>query len=367
MRLGIELPPIPARRPFLREIAAILSIPALFGLLESLQLLARTAGSAGALSPGQAFVQTIPRWLLYAPLALGLRAVVRKYPLGHRAEFPSLAVHVAAAALFAVLHLAACVIVYGFLLDGAPNHVSFRLTRLVTVYFAADLLAYAAIAYLWSASIHAEESRSRGVAAIRYRASFERARLDALRSQLQPHFLFNALNAAHVLARRGDSSTVASMLGSLAELLRGTFDEALPHEIPFSRELALLDRYLEIQRIRFGDRVRVVRNISPETLETRVPALVLQPIVENAFEHGVSAHARPSTICISASNVHGELRIEVRDDGPGFRAGGVTPARKGVGLANIRERLRILYGLRATLETGDLAEGGASVVLVIPR
>jgi len=344
------------------EIASVLAVPALFGALETAQLLARTAGAPDAPGLGEALVYTIPRWLLYAPLAFAVGEIVRRVPLGSRPTSRAVAIHSGAALAFAVLHLAACVIVYGFLLDGAPNRVSVRFSYLLTMDLAADLLAYAAVASLWSASHHARASRERHDSAARYRASFERARLDALRAQLQPHFLFNSLNAIHVLAKRGDASSAAAMTASLAELLRSTLDESLSHEIPLGRELKILESYLDVQRARFGDRVRILVDAEFQAAGALLPALALQPLVENAFEHGISTGPGPCTIRITARRLGDSLRVEIEDEGPGFPA----RAKEGVGLANTRERLRLLYGDGAALETGHSATGGGLVTLVVP-
>jgi hypothetical protein len=238
----------------------------LLGLLEAVQLFVRSATVGPGIPWSEALVLTLPRWVLLGLLAPAVGAVTARFPLGRSVWRRAILAHVPAAILFAVLHLTACVIVYGFLLEGMPNRFPFRLSYLMTVYFAGDLLVYGALAWVFTAARLARESRDRAVAFSRLEAQLTRSQLDALRAQLQPHFLFNALNAASVLARKGDSERVMRMLGSLGDLLRASLDRSLPHEVPLERELALLDRYAEIQTTRFGERITFARDVDAEAL-----------------------------------------------------------------------------------------------------
>jgi sensor histidine kinase YesM len=201
------------------------------------------------------------------------------------------------------------------------------------------------------------------VAVSRLEARLTQAQLDALRAQLHPHFLFNALNATSVLARKGDSERVMRMLGSLGDLLRASLDRGLPHEVPLERELDLLDRYAEIQTTRFGDRVRFEREVDAAALRVLVPSMILQPLVENAVRHGIEARPGNGCVTIRARRDGEALRLEVRDTGPGFCGGGVE---HGVGLSNTRARLEHLYGEKHRFEIGNVEGGGAFVAMTIP-
>jgi two-component system LytT family sensor kinase len=162
------------------------------------------------------------------------------------------------------------------------------------------------------------------------RTSLAEARLAALRAQLNPHFLFNTLNAISTLALKGDQPAVTETIGRLSGLLRAALDEHT-EEISLTREMEFLDDYVAIQQIRFADRLCVEKRIAPDTGDGLVPTMILQPIVENAIKHGVNAQRGSGHVDISAVRNNGSLIIEVRDSGPGFRAatasGWRTPAR----------------------------------------
>jgi signal transduction histidine kinase len=176
------------------------------------------------------------------------------------------------------------------------------------------------------------------------------AQLSALRAQLQPHFLFNTLNAAVTLARAGDAAGTARVLVLLGELLRQLLRSDAPQEVPLREELALLEIYLEIQRVRFGDRLQIGWSVADEVRDALVPQLVLQPLVENALQHGIAPRTRAGRLDITAARHGDRLRLAVCDDGPGVAPDFSLAAARGVGLRNTRERLHRLYG-----EHGDLA------------
>ena len=195
--------------------------------------------------------------------------------------------------------------------------------------------------------------------ATRFRTELTQSKLDTLRSQLRPHFLFNTLNAVSVFMAE-DPTKAQQMLLRLATLLRRSLDEEA-HEVPLQVELGFANDYLEIQRGRFGDQLVVDVTIEPEVLPARVPVFLLQPLLENAIEHGKSEY-QAATIALRAARDHDMLRITVTDNGPGVNGG---PVREGIGLTNTRERLHHLYGSRATIDIGA-AEPGARVEIRIP-
>jgi two-component system LytT family sensor kinase len=176
------------------------------------------------------------------------------------------------------------------------------------------------------------------------------AQLAALRAQLQPHFLFNTLNAAVALARAGDAAGTARVLVLLGELLRQLLRSDAPQEVPLREELGLLEIYLEIQQVRFGDRLQIGWAVADDVRDALVPQLVLQPLVENALQHGIATRTRAGRLDITAARHGDRLRLAVCDDGPGVAPGFSLATTSGVGLRNTRERLRRLYGAR-----GDLA------------
>jgi two-component sensor histidine kinase len=191
------------------------------------------------------------------------------------------------------------------------------------------------------------------------------AQLSALRAQLQPHFLFNTLNAAVALARAGNTDATARVLILLGELLRQLLRSDAPQEIPLREELALLETYLEIQRVRFGDRLHVRWDIDDDLRDALVPQLVLQPLVENALQHGISRRTRAGRLDITAARHGDQLRLTVSDDGPGLAPAFSLADATGVGLRNTRERLHRLYGDRGDLDLAT-ADGRTTASIDLP-
>ena len=192
-----------------------------------------------------------------------------------------------------------------------------------------------------------------------------RAQLSALKMQLQPHFLFNTLNAIMVLVRQQKGREAEEMVGRLSDLLRCVLEDVEAQEVPLRRELEYLELYLSIEQVRFQDRLRVEIAVDPAALDAAVPHMGLQPIVENAIRHGIGRSSAAGRLRISATRVDGALEIKVQDDGPGLPPANAIEGR-GIGLANTRARLHRLYGdaARLTVENGE--QGGAVAVMVVP-
>jgi LytS/YehU family sensor histidine kinase len=191
------------------------------------------------------------------------------------------------------------------------------------------------------------------------------AQLQALRMQLHPHFLFNTLNAISVLIQK-DPELARQTLGQLSELLRLTLDNAGAPFVTLKAELEFLERYLQIERTRFGDRLAVQMNIAEEALPAQIPNLILQPLVENAIRHGVNEQRGPALLQISAPRNNGKLHLEVRDNGRGLVQQPESAEREGIGLANTRSRLSRLYGEGYSFALSNAAPGGVIASLEIP-
>jgi LytS/YehU family sensor histidine kinase len=191
------------------------------------------------------------------------------------------------------------------------------------------------------------------------------ARLQSLRLQLQPHFLFNTLNA--ITALIGSEPRAAErMVAGLSELLRASLRSADEQEVPLARELEHLKLYTDIQRTRFGDRLDVHLDVDPATRSAMVPSLLLQPLVENAIRHGLAPRAVGGQVYVRAARDGEELRLEVRDDGVGAETRGGALSREGVGLANTRERLRRLHGERQRFAYETRPGAGFAVTIALP-
>jgi two-component system, LytTR family, sensor kinase len=194
------------------------------------------------------------------------------------------------------------------------------------------------------------------------------AQLQALKMQLHPHFLFNTLHAISALID-DDVKGARRMIARLSELLRLTLDNVGQQEVSLRQELDALERYLEIEQIRFQDRLTVRLAVAPETLDARVPNLVLQPLVENAIRHGIAPRSSAGRIEIRAERRDGMIELQVIDDGPGLQQcneEGAEELKEGIGLANTRARLRRLYGDEHRIEIKDADGGGLAVKLSIP-
>lgn len=190
------------------------------------------------------------------------------------------------------------------------------------------------------------------------------AQLQALKMQLHPHFLFNTMNAISVLIKKNPDAA-QKMLTRLAELLRMSLDQAGVQEVSLKQEMEFLDRYIKIQQTRFGDRLSVSMKVEDGVLDARVPNLILQPLVENAIEHGVAKRSGPGKVAITAQRTNGTLYVQVRDNGRGLKKG-QEEVKEGVGLSNTRARLLQLYGTQHRFELSNAEGGGLVATLEIP-
>jgi two-component system, LytTR family, sensor kinase len=193
------------------------------------------------------------------------------------------------------------------------------------------------------------------------------AQLQALKMQLHPHFLFNTLHSISALVHR-DPDAADRMIARLGDFLRLTLENSGAQEVSLQKELEFLKCYLEIERVRFQDRLTTHLDIEARALDSPVPNLILQPIVENALRYGVAAHNAPGRIEISAKRDNGSLRIQVRDNGPGLATISKQNGklREGLGLSNTRARLAQLYGAAHRFELSNAPGGGLVVTLEIP-
>ncbi len=231
----------------------------------------------------------------------------------------------------------------------------------------ADGLLYWAVLVIDYQVEHYRELRQKEVRASQIEARLAEVRLQALKTQLHPHFLFNALHTVGQLIRSGRDGTAVQVVGGLGDLLRRVLDAATTQEVPLKQELEFIESYLEIEKIRFRDRLTVVLEADSDTLDARVPHLILQPLVENAIRHGLGSRHSPGRVSIVARRVDHDLHLTVRDDGPGLARGAVAAQEDhGVGLANTSARLRELYGGAASLEVANAPEGGVVARVVVP-
>jgi len=200
----------------------------------------------------------------------------------------------------------------------------------------------------------------------RMERSFTEARLHALRLQLDPHFLFNALNTISSQVER-DPKLTRRMIEHLGDLLRMSLETKDRQEVPLSEEMTLLEHYLAIQKIRFGDKLRIEIEVAPEARYASVPSLIIQPLVENAIRHGISHRAAGGRVRVTARRAGGRLEIRVQDDGVGLPENWSPEASGGVGLAVTRERIAGMYpNGESRFEVRNRQEGGTEVEILLP-
>jgi anti-sigma regulatory factor (Ser/Thr protein kinase) len=294
--------------------------------------------------------RALSEWWLWALLTPIVVLLARRYPLHGPRRWRHLAIHVATGVVLAVAKTAADRAIFALL-------TGFWMYWLVST-VALQLFVYAAIVAVAHGLEYYRRSREREQLEARLAAT----RLQLLNMQLQPHFLFNTLNAIAELVHE-DPDTADRMIADLSELLRRTLELGTAPDIALHAELDLLALYLALQKARFGDRLQVRLTIDSAVRQARVPMLLLQPIVENAIRHGLAAHVSAGRLEIEVRRTGDVLAIDVVDDGPGV---GGEAFREGIGLGNTRARLEALYPRASTLDLTNTPGGGARVAVRLP-
>ena len=316
-------------------------------------------------------------WVLFTPLILWLG---RHFPVERRTWKRHLPLHIIACTALAAIHSLVVVIStsifkpFDEMMRERPFAESFW-SRLASE-FHLELIVYGMILGVGYAFSYYRRYRERELRASQLESQLAQAQLQALRMQLHPHFLFNTLNGIAGLVRDQKNKAAVSMIAGLSDLLRHTLENAGKQEVPLREELEFLELYLDIQQMRFPDRLNVQMKIATEALDAQVPNLILQPLVENAIRHGIALRASSGTVGVSARPDDGFLEMTVYDDGPGLnrqrsadeRSGSNSNsgAGGGIGLSNTRARLEQLYGEKYRFDVHDRDEGGVEAVIMIP-
>lgn len=348
-----------------------------FGILETVKswVLQRSQGTPKGWT--YCLLEQMPWWALWfaaTPLVLWF---ARSFRLDDVRRARSVAGHLVGAWAISIVHCWLAGLAYFWLPGSTPaaSTPAGEAWWFVLRYVFTDLVTYAAAVAIYYAVEYHTGFRRSAVAAAEAEARAARlqldaavARMQALRAELNPHFLFNSLNAVAGLVRRDEPDAAVQMLARLGELLRTTLDREMPLEVPLSEELELLRQFVDIELVRFGDRLRVTWEIDGEARPALVPPLILQPLVENALRHGVSRRTGSALLRISARRAGGQLELCVRDTGDGLAANAGQPLREGIGLSNTRARLAELYGAGggAQLELAEVPGGGVRARVLLP-
>lgn len=298
-------------------------------------------------------------WALLTPVALQL---VRRFPLEPPRLARAVVAHLLAGAALATLDIALFALMaphIGALHVGPDWWATF--SRLLGTTFLLNLPVYGLVVGVAQALRLIQAARERERRALQLEAQLAEARLLALRAQLQPHFLFNALNTVQVLMRE-DVEVADRILVLLSQLLRRALESCATQELELREEIAFLEAYLAIEKTRFADRLSYRIAVDPQLQGARVPSLILQPLVENAVRHGLAGQPSPGRIDIAARRMGDMLELTVQDNGPGMD----RAVQDGIGLSNTRARLKLLYGSRHSFELRAAGEGGLLAALVIP-
>ena len=307
----------------------------------------------------------VSTWMVLTPIILWLGRRFRP-ERPHRVRH--VLVHLAAGSLVSLVAIGAYT-AWSHALEMFPRFPLVGVDRylhFVSMYFSVDLITYFGVLAIGLAVDYQQRSREAALQAAELREQLSGAQLQTLRLQLQPHFLFNTLNTIVGLIRNREHHEAIEMTTGLSDLLRRVLEQSERPEVPLREEMGMLERYLDIQRMRFSDRLQVEISIDTDTLDARVPSFILQPIVENGLRHGIAATDAGGTLRVNATRRNGVVRIAVFNDGPALPPGWSVDSGAGVGLSNTRARLQRLYGDGGRLELRNVDDRGVEATLTIP-
>ena len=361
------LPPPTATPALLRRETAILlavwTVPAVFMVF---QMYATAAINQTPFPSARALLPAMVEWLIWVPLTPAIMRLARRFPVRWPPSPSALGVHAAGIVSAAVLRGT----VYAgatFLVGRVSANIPFvdYLWRISLAWLPIAALVWGGIIAATIALDSARALRERDIRDSELRAQLARAELGALRARLHPHFLFNALHSVGALVRTRDNDAAVRIVADLSELLRDVISRDAPEMVRLRDELAFVKRYVDIEAVRFADRLHVDWQVSDEVRDAVVPSFIMQPLVENAIHHAVSESSNAGHLQISASRHDKELAIEIVDDGPGPMSRR-TSNGNGVGLADTRERLTRLYAERGSLKVSRGPNGGTVASLRMP-
>jgi sensor histidine kinase YesM len=334
----------------------------------SMALWLRSAGHPEPYVGRPLFVPLLNHWInaLLTPFVL---VFALRHPFRRAQWYWALLAHFAGMMLFTAMHMALRLAVYPVRdqFTGEFVSASLGLFRNMFLYGVREdgLGGYLLIVVVAQAMALQHRAHEREIQSEQLRAGLAEARLEALKLQLKPHFLFNTLNAVSELIH-ADPARAEQVVVKLSDLLRSTLKSFDRNLISFSEELQLLKTYVSIEEVRFAGRLACTFDIQEDTLETRVPCMMLQPIVENSIRHGIGRRRGAGKVVVRAKAVDEMLEIEVYDDGPGLPQDFSEAESEGIGIRNTRERLQQLFPGTSTMSIGNNPSGGVAVTIKVP-
>jgi sensor histidine kinase YesM len=351
--------------PFILRGLGLVALWSLVGLAFASELYLSNNSLGRPITWGEAVRSPLEDWYVYGILSLPVVWLARLYPPEGGSRWTTAAIHLAAALVFSFLWvvLRALVGMVDSSVVGDSATFGEIFGPLLVKTFPFSLLIYGVIVSISHALDYYRKYHDRTVQTLELEKHLTEARLQALLHQLKPHFLFNTLNGIASLMHT-DVEAADRMLVRLSELLRITMSHTGAPQTTLREEVAFLERYLDIERIRFRNRLDVVIEIDDDVIDAQVPSLILQPIIENAVKHGVEPQSRSGRIELRGARRDGQVVLTVSDNGVGIPEGG--PKREGIGLANTRARLGELYGDRQQFELVNRPGGGLCVRMAIP-
>ncbi len=360
-------PPVSARTtaPTLLRLSGWAGLWTLVGLAIASELYLSSNFLGRSVTWGEAIRDSLEDWYAYGLLSIPVIWLARRFPPERGSRWATAAIHLGAALVFSLAFVALRAVVgkVDGVIAGEPASFGEVFHPLLVRTFPFNLLVYGVIITVSHALDYYSKYNEQTVQTLELEKHLTEARLQALLHQLKPHFLFNTLNGIASLMHT-DVDAADRMLVRLSELLRITMSHTGAPRTSLRDEIAFLERYLDIEKIRFRSRLEVVIAIDGDAIDAQVPSLILQPMVENAMRHGVEPHARTGLIELRGCRRDGDLVLTVSDNGAGIPAGGF--AREGIGVANTRARLEELYGDRQKFELVNRPEGGMCVRITIP-
>lgn len=351
--------------PPVRWVFGAATLLGIFSALQSYRLSTLTIKPPMDVDFGRLLILNLAYWYVPASLTAVIFRLAHRFSIDGPRRIRALGAHAIAAGVFSVVH-AACMQGVRMALWPRVKPAQGWLVYLQRAYLDNldwTLMVYSTVVGLSYALAYYRESQERALRAAQLETRLVEAQLRTLQAELHPHFLFNTLHAISTLVHTNPDAADRT-ISRLSDLLRITFDRSGAARISLQEELEFLQKYLEIEQMRFQDRLTVVYDVDPDTLDAEVPTLILQPLVENAIKHGVSPRSGSGTIRITSRRAGDSLCLEVRDNGVGLTSG--VRASEGVGLANTRERLGCMYGDAQSLEFSSENADGLAVRVRIP-